>query len=209
MKRGLACTYDRNATRDGESDRSDPRTDSLSPSGLGASASSIARSANQSSILQTCCMNMDNNACCARACLASILKAVSLPSIEGLACSNPPAPENLRAWISQSVEQYFGPCHERWQLVHAPVFDERTDDAFVVGSVILIGSWHRDREGLGDFIIDIHSRLVYCLLTNIVSLIHHFRFQIEIPAHHLDRLLLLKSWMSKSRGHMMSTRQHC
>lgn len=165
MKRGIACTYER--TLPGNS------RDSASASGDGRGSVPLVDAEMTEGIMADVetDRNAENDACCARTCLKSILKAVSVPAFKSLVCDTPPSSDELKAWMAASIQQYFGNFHERWTIVHAASFDERTDDAFVVGTVLMIGAWQRDRENLGELIIDIHGRLLHRLLSLLVSCI--------------------------------------
>lgn len=162
MKRGIACTFERSlpgAVRDGKSafDEGEvgPSIDAEMAEGI-AAGSAAER-------------DLEKEACCARTCLKSIMKAVSVPAFKGVVCTSPPSSDELNIWISACVQQYFDSFHERWTVIHAPSFDVKSDDAFKVGTVLIIGAWLRDHDNLGELIIDIHNRLVHRLLFLIVS----------------------------------------
>lgn len=161
MKRGIACTFDRPppGTKDGKT----------AANGLEVGPSVDAEMAEGIAVGQGEERNLELDACCARTCLKSIMKAVSVPAFKGVVCEDPPSSGELRAWIEACIGHYAGTFHERWTIVHMPSFDEKTEDAFKVGAVLLIGAWLRDRENLGDIILDIHNRLLHRLLSLIVS----------------------------------------
>jgi hypothetical protein len=162
MKRGIACTFERTLPGNG-------RDSTAVGSGAGDSLVDADMAEGIMADIETD-RNAENDACCARTCLKSILKAVSVPAFKSLVCDTPPSSDELKAWMTTSIQQYFGSFHERWTIVHAASFDERTDDAFVVGTVLMIGAWQRDRENLGELIVDIHGRLLQRLMSLLVSL---------------------------------------
>lgn len=167
MKRGLVCTFDRSATAVPSTTTTNGKS---GLEGLQWPAPTVdAEMAEGILTGKAAERNLERDACCARTCLKSIMKAVSVPAFKGVVCDTPPSPDELRAWISACVQQYFGTFHERWTVLHAPSFDEKADDAFKVGTVVIIGAWLRDRDNLRDIILDIHNRLLHRLLSLIVS----------------------------------------
>ncbi|VUC35280.1 unnamed protein product [Clonostachys rosea] len=73
---------------------------------------------------------------------------------------NQPQSSHHKTWISDCIETYFARFHERWQIVHPPVFDPTNDDIFVVSSVIVVGSLLRDDLCIRSSTIQVHQRLM-------------------------------------------------
>ncbi|KFH42798.1 Zinc finger protein-like protein [Hapsidospora chrysogenum ATCC 11550] len=107
----------------------------------------------------------------ARAGLTCVKDAVSA-QIEGRQPpdARPPGHELLiKPWLSSRVDVFFGRFHERWPIVHAPVFDQRTDSDLLVGTVLMIASWQRDHECLREDILFIHERLIMPHLLSVLA----------------------------------------
>ncbi|CAG9989237.1 unnamed protein product [Clonostachys byssicola] len=70
-----------------------------------------------------------------------------------------------KQWVSSCTETYFGPFHDRWPLIHAPLFDETEDDLFIVSTVVMIGSILRHEDSdVRDLALEVHSHLHdYCM----------------------------------------------
>lgn len=198
MKRGIACTFDRALPATTKDDK------------LGSDGQATAADADMAEGINhnlAADRDIEKDACCARTCLKSILKAVSVPAYRGLVCDTPPPSEDLKAWIASCSAHYFGTFHERWtNIVHAPSFDQTTDDAFVVGSVLVIGAWLWDRENLGELVLDIHNRLVHRLLSLIVST---FAFLCKLYLLTVPRLRLHGTPVTRSLGRGSCTRRLC
>jgi hypothetical protein len=78
----------------------------------------------------------------------------------------------VKQWVSLCAETYFGPFHDRWPLIHAPLFDETEDSLFVVSAVVMIGSILRDKDSsVRDLALEVHSHLHgYCLESLVATL---------------------------------------
>ncbi|CAH0046833.1 unnamed protein product [Clonostachys solani] len=100
----------------------------------------------------------------ARAGMSQILELLRAAS----ACKDTPTlsvSDSVRKWVSLCTEAYFGPFHDRWALIHAPLFDETEDDLFIVSTVVMIGSILRDKVSIvRDLTLEVHSHLHdYCI----------------------------------------------
>jgi hypothetical protein len=80
-----------------------------------------------------------------------------------------PSPDEVKAWLSSCLKVFFGRFHERWPVIHAPTFDERTDDAHLVGTAVMIGSWFLDPRHIREVIIEIHKCMMSHLFNNLVG----------------------------------------
>jgi hypothetical protein len=81
---------------------------------------------------------------------------------------NQPQSSHHKAWISDCIENYFTRFHERWHIIHPPVFDPTNDDIFVVSSVIVVGSLLRDNLSIRSSTIQVHQRLMAHLFRSFV-----------------------------------------
>ncbi|KAK7214421.1 hypothetical protein V2G26_002424 [Clonostachys chloroleuca] len=93
--------------------------------------------------------------------ILDLLRAASAgKDIPTLSVSDP-----AKQWVSSCTETYFGPFHDRWPLIHAPLFNETEDNLFVVSAVVMIGSILRDEDSsVRDLALEVHSHLHdYCL----------------------------------------------
>lgn len=78
-------------------------------------------------------------------------------------------PSGNRAWLAKCIRTYFRSFHERWPIVHAPVFDEKTDGTYIVATVIMIGSWHADDPSVREGIFKLHDRFMFYLSRKMIS----------------------------------------
>jgi hypothetical protein len=101
--------------------------------------------------------------------LACIMDAVAAEIGDPPLRPTAPRPASVTAWLQNCLQAYFHRFHERWPVVHRPIFDEKTDDALLVGSVLMIGSWMHDHEAVVESVLCIHDRLMVHLLTKLVS----------------------------------------
>lgn len=112
----------------------------------------------------------------ARTGLQCLLSAVS-NAIPGMSTTpKPTTTDQAKGWLTSCVKTYFERFHERWTILHAPTFDERSDDTLLVATTVLIGSWYRDPERVRDYIVSIHVRLIHHLLRALVSYYSSFYF---------------------------------
>ncbi|VUC32454.1 unnamed protein product, partial [Clonostachys rosea] len=100
----------------------------------------------------------------ARAGMSRILELLQVAS----ACRDTPTlsvSNHVNQWISLCTEAYFGPFHDRWPLIHAPLFDAAEDDLFLVSTVVVIGSILRDKDSTArELALEVHSQLHdYCI----------------------------------------------
>ena len=176
-KRGIACTFDRDADgrRDTESGDADgghvadvsATTQRMTPDvgRPGPALQDVSPHQQESSGFESPTAEhrrSEREIQAARAGLKCVKDAVSA-QIEGRQPpdARPPGHELLiKPWLSSRVDVFFGRFHERWPIVHAPVFDQRTDSALLVGTVLMIASWQRDHECLREDILSIHERLI-------------------------------------------------
>ncbi|KAG9256563.1 uncharacterized protein F5Z01DRAFT_477521 [Emericellopsis atlantica] len=95
----------------------------------------------------------------AQAGLSCILKAVSSISagVEWTPESRPH--ERYDEWMSCCLDQYLGRFHERWPVVHSPTFDRTTDNALLVSSMTMVGSWYHDGLLVKDSLIAINDKI--------------------------------------------------
>ncbi|KAH7305514.1 hypothetical protein B0I35DRAFT_443923 [Stachybotrys elegans] len=78
--------------------------------------------------------------------------------------------KSIQAWMASSIATYFGRFHERWPIIHAPIFDKGTESALLVGSVILLGSWQRESRQRSQFLVAFHQSMMSQLLPLMKSL---------------------------------------
>lgn len=78
-------------------------------------------------------------------------------------------PKETQPWVSQSTQAYFGAFHERWPIVHAPVFDEKTDGTLLVATVVMIGSWHSDDTSVRHHVLKLHERFMFYLSRKMIA----------------------------------------
>lgn len=81
----------------------------------------------------------------------------------------PPQSEAIEMWLSRCTESYFGCFHERWPVLHAPVFNWRRASSQKISTVAIIGAWLRDGGLERDAIIRAHLSLSSQTLTWMVS----------------------------------------
>jgi hypothetical protein len=99
--------------------------------------------------------------------LATILDGVNSEDVGPL----PPQSEAFEVWLSQCTEAYFGYFHERWPVLHAPVFNWRRASSRLIGTVAIIGTWLRDGHRDRDIIMRAHLSISRQTLTWIVRIV--------------------------------------
>lgn len=173
-KRGIPCTYSRDGVKNAEVTAAAP--DSTSSSGQSQDDQpdpmqiepQLAADSHQPESLPTVTQDRQSKGDfqAARVGLTCVMDAISA-EITGKKAA-PSSSEHIQKWLPSCVSVYFGRFHERWTLVHAPVFDANTDSALLVGTVLIIASWQRDHKSLRGLIISIHDRLMAYLFRKLV-----------------------------------------
>ncbi|KAI6781443.1 uncharacterized protein J7T54_001405 [Emericellopsis cladophorae] len=96
----------------------------------------------------------------AHAGLSRVLSAVSSLSAGADWATESRPHERYDEWMSCCLDRYLGRFHERWPVVHAPSFDRTTDNALLVGSMTMVGSWYQDGLLVRDSLIAINDRIM-------------------------------------------------
>lgn len=73
------------------------------------------------------------------------------------------SPKRTQPWVTKCTRTYFRGFHKKWPIVHAPIFDETTDDTLFVASVLMIGSWLSDDPSVREPIFKLHERFMFYL----------------------------------------------
>lgn len=177
-RRGVPCTYDRMVAQDGDGDSgqqdnddqaseaSSSQTHSLSTGPLSIPEGPVfpATSPAPTSLPP----QFAEDVLAARNGLRSIVKAVAAFR-SNKAVQQTEITEAGKRWLSKCLQTVFARFHERWPFVHACTFDEKTDHAIVVSSVMVAGSWFNDPDIVRKTTVDIHQFMVNQLMAIMVS----------------------------------------
>ncbi|KAK5996887.1 hypothetical protein PT974_02234 [Cladobotryum mycophilum] len=101
--------------------------------------------------------------------LESILEAVTNLNVNPIPKVPHPSSDEVKKWASAAVQTYFRGFHERWQVIHAPTFENEEESPVVRASVFMIASWFHDDDRTRDLVFEIHGALVKRLLEDLAN----------------------------------------
>jgi len=105
-------------------------------------------------------------------CLGMRALAATVSTLDTLGSLTTADQESLdkKSWVITCLQSYTRTFHERWPIVHLPVFDPSTEPLVVVASVLMIGAWYENDEELRNLVTELHLMLVDHLLRELVRL---------------------------------------
>lgn len=77
-------------------------------------------------------------------------------------------PDTFRPWLSTCLKRYFGRFHERWPVIHAPIFNENAETALIVGTLAIIGSWQDSTSESKKLALEIHKLILQKVMEDMV-----------------------------------------
>ncbi|KEY69077.1 hypothetical protein S7711_09580 [Stachybotrys chartarum IBT 7711] len=81
-------------------------------------------------------------------------------------------PDTFRPWLSTCLKVYFGRFHERWPVIHAPIFNENAETPLTVGTLAIIGSWQDNTSESKKLALEIQKLLLQKLLEDMEPYLH-------------------------------------
>ncbi|KEY70509.1 hypothetical protein S7711_02676, partial [Stachybotrys chartarum IBT 7711] len=100
--------------------------------------------------------------------LKIIIEALQASHSATSTTSLPRASAAVKKWVSDCIHSYFFHFHDRWAILHAPIFDEMTDNFSILATVCIVGSWFSSAGATRGLIAEAHDVLVKQLVEELV-----------------------------------------